>query len=364
MIENSYNNLMLNSHFYTKNELIFFIENELEKTTIDTHNKSLYLFIKEWLNDEEFIEVKTSGSTGKPKIIQIRKKQMVASAKATGTFFKLNKNDKALLCLPCNYIAGKMMVVRAFVLGLNLVTANPSSIDLSSIGEVNFAAMIPYQVKQLLAQKQDLTLIKRLIIGGAAIDNDLYYQLQLIPNFSYATYGMTETVTHVAVKLLNGMAKDSFYKALPNVVFSQDERDCLVIDAPLVASERVVTNDIVRLYDNNQFAWIGRYDNVINSGGIKFSPEEIESKIAKVLHLPFFICGLADEKLGEKMVLIIEKENNINIKKEDIFNKLNEELEKYEIPKKIYFIPQFIYTETGKIKRKESIKNSAILGLK
>ncbi|NIJ46306.1 O-succinylbenzoic acid--CoA ligase [Wenyingzhuangia heitensis] len=307
----------------------------------------LYWFLQEWFSDSETLIVKTSGSTGTPKLVAIKKEFMINSAKATGTFFELGTGIKALCCLSTEYIAGKMMVIRALTLGWELDIIEPISNPLEDAFEVyDFCAMVPMQAK---ASLWDLHLVKKLLIGGGVVSNELQESLQHISSLCYASYGMTETVSHVAVKPLNGFrAELRSYQLLPNITISQDDRDCLVIDAPLLSEEIVITNDIVKVHSATEFEWIGRYDNVINSGGVKLHPEQIEKELSKIITERFFVAGISDEVLGEKLILIVEGDSyNLNL------NNIN--LSKYELPKHIYFTPRFMVTKTNKIQRQKTL---------
>jgi len=316
-----------------------------------TINNSVFSFLSDWFNAEDFVVVQTSGSTGKPKPIPLKKEFMRNSAEATGAFFELKENTTALLCLSTDYIAGKMMLVRALMLGWKLDVVEAISNPLEGIDTIyGFSAMVPMQLQNSL---KDLHKVKKLIVGGGVVSNDLIGEIQNLPTQVFATYGMTETITHIAVKKLNNLisidSNKSNYKTLPDVDLSQDNRNCLIIDAPKVSEERVVTNDVVDLISEREFEWLGRYDNVINSGGVKLHPEKIEEKLSKIISSRFFVIGVPDKVLGEKLVLVIEgKEYNV------ILNEAKN-LTKYEIPKEIYFVDRFIETETKKIQRKKTL---------
>jgi O-succinylbenzoic acid--CoA ligase len=313
---------------------------------------SIGKFIKEWLDNNNFVTVKTSGSTGSPKNISISKNQMINSANATGTFFKLAENTTALLCLPANYIAGKMMLVRAMVLGWDLHIVAPEKDAITQYdNDYDFVAMVPYQVHYSL---KSLNKIKKLVIGGGAISKDLNDQLQQVDTEVFATYGMTETISHIAVRRINGLAKSDYYDALPNVNFSLDERDCLVIEASEVSNNKVVTNDLVKLISASSFQYLGRIDNVVNSGGVKLFPEQIEAKLAKFINRPFIIASEKNEALGEQLILILEEDSSEPIP--DIKTAFSV-LSNYERPKKVYSFSKFPFTETGKIKRSEIINS-------
>jgi O-succinylbenzoic acid--CoA ligase len=291
------------------------------------------------------MDLQTSGSTGKPKFISVKKKWMKNSAQLTGKTFGLKEGDSVLLCIPMKYVAGKMMVVRALELGLDLKVVEPSSSPLKNINDsIDFAAMVPLQLENSL---NELDKVKILIVGGGQVSPQLVEKLQNISTQIYETYGMTETLTHVAIKPLNGPGKSELFQALDGVHFEIDDKGCLVIHAPMLNPESIVTNDIVELVDKSSFRWLGRFDNVINSGGIKIIPEVVEAKLATViLNRRFFIAGVADESLGEKVILVVEGESvNITL----------ESLEKYEKPKDIYFIPKFVETKSGKIHRQTTL---------
>ncbi|CAM1344484.1 AMP-binding protein [Tenacibaculum amylolyticum] len=341
-------NFQLNGiHFSSDKEVLAYCKKE------DT---SLKEFLTDWFDEKEYVIVKTSGSTGTPKPIQLKKEYMKNSTLATGEFFNIKEKTTALLCLSVDYIAGKMMLVRALTLGWHLDIVAPISNPLIKTEKVyDFSAMVPLQLENSL---QDIHRIKKLIVGGGVVSGSLRKQLQDIPTKVYATYGMTETITHIAVKKLNHIDRiPNFYKVLTNVQIYRDDRNCLLIKAPKVSDEMVVTNDIVQLVSDTQFEWLGRYDNVINSGGVKLHPEQIEEKLAQILTNRFFVAGIPDEKLGEKLILIIEDNATSNA-----VEKLNKQisqlttLHKYEIPKEIYFVKQFIETETKKIQRTKTLE--------
>lgn len=305
-------------------------------------------FISEWLDEKAFILVKTSGSTGIPKEIKLQKKHVFNSAEATVNYFNLTENSKALLCLSAEYIAGKMMLVRAMIAGWDLHAVAPDKNPLENLDETfDFAAMVPYQVFHSLA---DLHKVKKLIVGGGAVSVELEQQLQKMETQGFATYGMTETISHVAVRPINGSEKSTVFSALPKVNFSQAENDCLQINAPEISEETVITNDVVELLSPTSFKFLGRIDNVINSGGVKVHPEMVEEKLSLHIKQPFIIASEKDEALGERVIFIVESEKQLQL--ED-FSDAFDSLSGYEKPKKIYSIPQFIYTETGKIKRAE-----------
>lgn len=341
--KNIHNRFKLNGHHINLEEMFYvaycFVK---EGEPFEQHVGN---FLLDWFDEKSYIELSTSGTTGAPKVIKIEKQAMLDSALATGDFFDLNPGDTMLHCLPTNYVAGKMMFVRSFILGLDMKFVEPNSEPLKNIDEeFDFCAMVPLQAKNSL-KKLKAGKIKKLIIGGVKVHKALEQELVKLPMEIYETYGMTETITHIAAKRIGEKA----FTVLPNVSLSTDERQCLVIKAKNISKKEIVTNDIVKLISDKQFIWEGRIDNVINSGGIKLIPEQIEDKLSTLIPRRYFVYGQLDEILGERAVLYIEGEP-LELE-ESIFNVLD----KYEKPKEIVFIPKFKDTATGKIMRKESI---------
>jgi len=286
----------------------------------------------------------TSGTTGLPKLVRLEKQAMIQSALATGDFFGLEPGNKALLCLPTQFIAGKMMLVRSLILGLELDVVVPSTEPLAyNNKQYDFAAMVPLQVQNSLGK---LTNIKKLIIGGAKTDSDLIEKLLPFKTEIYETYGMTETITHIAAKRVG----ESAFTILPNVKIEKDDRGCLVIYVSSISDEPIVTNDLVDLVNENQFVFLGRIDNVINSGGVKLIPEQIEAKLIGRISNRFFVTGVPDTVLGEKLILVIEGE------KYDFSADFFDVLGKFEKPKEIVFVPKFKENENGKLLRKSSLR--------
>ena len=315
-------------------------------------------FLNEWFDGNDFVEVQTSGSTGAPKIIKLKKEQMSSSAMATGNYFELKENTTALLCLSSAYIAGKMMWVRALTLGWHLDIVAVDSCPLEKNDKTyDFTAMVPLQVANSMKQ---LFRIKKIIIGGGVVSEELQEKLQTVPANAFATYGMTETVTHIAVKKLNSFEdkRTNYYELLPFIEIVIDARGCLIIDAPLLSDDKIITNDLVELISETRFQWLGRYDSIVNSGGVKLIPELIEKKIAKVVTEKFFIAAKSDALLGEKVILVVEGKHPLITGKIHIHSFLEgAALGPFEIPKEICFVEEFSMTDTGKIKRSFILEN-------
>ncbi len=353
------------THFDFKLDKLHYSNSELREVAYsyikegEPFEEQIGNFFLDWLKPSTYIEVQTSGSTGTPKTIRLEKEHMINSAMATSKFFKLPEGTTALMCLPANYIAGKMMLVRAMVLGWHIDLVPPSSNPLDQVFKrYDFCAMTPFQLDNSIGR---LHLIQKLIVGGGAVAKKLQQMVQDLDTKVYETYGMTETITHVAAKRLNSNKKKVNrrpFKVLPNITISQDARGCLVIKAPKLSNEVIVTNDVVEILTYKKFLWKGRIDNVINSGGVKLFPEQIERKLDEIIDQRFFITSMPDEALGEKLVLFIESDfSEINLKTLEQEISSLKSLEKYEFPKKIYFVEKFEETPGGKIHREFTSKS-------
>ena len=318
-------------------------------------------FFSEWNNDSDRVLVHTSGSTGKPKPMMVEKKRMLNSARITCDFLGLKPGDTALLCMSLDYIAGKMVVVRSIERHLHLISVSPSGHPLKDINEeITFAAMVPMQVYNTLQvpeERERLTHIRHLIIGGGAIDASLEKELRSLPgNIAiWSTYGMTETLSHIALRRINGAEASEWYQPFDSVKISQADEGCLVIEAPLVCAETLVTNDIVEIesyiynkVEKLRFRIKGRKDNVICSGGIKIQIEEVEALLKPHLEKPFMIAKKKDEKFGEIAVLLSEDKG---IKKVEATIRRLLSDHKYWIPREFLHVDHLPLTETGKPKR-------------
>lgn len=304
-------------------------------------------FLKEWESDQDFILQSTSGSTGSPKTIKIEKEKMIASARMTGDFFNLSKGKKALLCISPSYIGGKMMIVRSLLYEMELYATMISSKPLQNLNEpIDFAAMVPLQVSETIEnQPEKLNLIKHLIIGGAPVSRKLAEALQQFNCNAYSTYGMTETVSHIALKNLGG--QEQAFKGIGNTTF-ETKNGSLVIHSPELEIESLETNDIVKLENEKEFHWLGRSDFTINTAGVKVQPEMIEDKLSLILPKDsFIISSIPDEKLGSKVILIAEEKIKALIDP-SIFV---DYLDRYEIPREEFFVEELVKTASGKVDR-------------
>jgi len=314
--------------------------------------KDILYFMIDWLSGGADMVSTTSGSTGNPKTITINKEFVKKSANTTCDFFDLKKGDVALLCLPVKYIAGKLMVVRAMERHLNLYCVEPSLTPDFEETHIDFAAMTPAQVASLLETEKGLKLLERikiLIIGGDAIPGSLEAKLQALPTQIWHTYGMTETITHIALRSVNGKRPSSAFTSLPGVTVSLAEDESLVIDAPEIGVRSMKTNDIAEINKDGSFFIKGRKDNVLISGGIKIFPEQVERSVATVCKHPFYITGVDDEKLGTKLVMVVEGDKDIDTAQ--LLTEIRKVVDRYRVPKQIVVQPTLKRTGSGKIIR-------------
>ena len=347
MIVNVHKRFKLNSINYNREELINFAYNNIESQ--NSNSLILSEFILEIFNKAAFILCMTSGSTGKPKSLKLEKKSLVNSTYMTRDYFNLTPGKSAISFLPLNFIAGKMMLIRAMVLGLDLHLFNPTS-NPSDFIDKNyfFSAMTPMQATNSINK---LKYINTLILGGGYVSKNLRLKILSEKDKYFETYGMTETATHIAIKKVSKEdGLNNNFSVLNGVTITDNKNNCLVIKAPHICVNKLITNDIVKIISKDEFILLGRIDNVINSGGVKLIPEEIEEKLTHSISKRFIISSVDSELLGSKVVLIIES-NKYKLQ-EDIFQFLS----KFEIPKKIYFINKFIYTKTNKIDRFKTTK--------
>lgn len=325
----------------------------INKLTLSSEfDLKVYQFIRDCLSEEKTMKVQTSGSTGTPKIFEIEKSKMFNSAKMTCDFLGLKENNSALICLPIEYISGKMMVIRTLERKLTLYVSNPSIKPLEQLkNTIDFCAMTPLQVEHSLDK---IHLIRNLIIGGAAVSDTLKAKIKNTLNEKkvqiFETYGMSETLSHIALKSIYPK-EENYFTTLNDVEISKDNRDCLCIYAPKLNSEVLKTNDLVEIKNENQFRYLGRIDNVINSGGAKIFPEELESFVKQFISNELVFIGIDDVKLGQKLVLVIENSNLDNEDKlREVILNLNFD-KKFHKPKEIIFIEKIPRTPNGKVNR-------------
>ena len=318
-------------------------------------------FVSDWQSDSPTLLVHTSGSTGKPKPMLVEKRRMEASARITCGFLGLRAGDTALLCMPLDFIAGKMVVVRSLVWGLQLVAVEPSGHPLKGLTESpTFAAMVPMQVYNSLKVEEERRLlrdIKHLIIGGGAINRDMAEALRGFPNAVWSTYGMTETLSHIALRRLSGAEASEWYEPFDGVGVTTSADGCLVIDAPAVCAQPLVTNDIAEIApDGRRFRIRGRRDNVVCSGGLKLQIEEMEARLQPHLNVPYMISKRPDDKFGEAVVLLAVTDDM-----ESVYEVCRKHMPRYEQPRYFLAVSELPMTPTGKPARAEAMKLCAAM---
>ena len=321
----------------------------------DTWRNAIYHFLVNWFDDSDSIITHTTGSTGIPKDIRLRKTAMFNSARMTNHFFKLNATSTVLLCMPASYIAGKMMLVRALVSGFNLLTVEPSANPFEKLNQlVDFTAITPYQLFHS-AESLKTGLVSKLIVGGSQVTRKLVELVEDFPSEMYETYGMTETCSHIALRRFNGKERSEYFTVLGGVEISQTKRGCLVINAPHLLEYEIQTTDLVEIISENSFRWLGRADSVINSGGVKIYPEQVEKKLEEIIPFSYFITSIPDKLLENKLVLVIESEAFTTEQEMDLKLKIQPLLHKFEFPKQIFYLPAFVYSQNNKLLRKETL---------
>ncbi len=313
--------------------------------------KDYLKFKSDWKNNDS-IQVLTSGSTGEPKKILIPKEKMILSANKTIGFFNFQERINALVCLSLDTIAGKMMLVRALVGKWNFTIVEPTANPLLNIDEnIDFVAFVPLQLERILIESPaKIQRIKTIIVGGAPVSSSLINLLKEKEMTVYQTFGMTETVSHIALRKI-GMQTDAFYKTVDGVEVSDLDGN-LIIHYPEMFDEPMRTNDLVKIISSKEFEWLGRSDFMINSGGVKMNPEKIEQKLAELIPFSFFITGLNDDRLGQKMALVIENNSNFI---PDKF-RFHSVLDKFEIPKVYINVKEFDRTKSGKVNRLKTVQ--------
>ncbi len=311
-----------------------------------SYMKTIFSFLKEWFSSSCYVSVKTSGSTGTPKEFFVEKSKMVNSALMTCQFFGLSDQTNALLCMSAEYIAGKMMLVRAIVSGMNLICIEPNGNPLKNNDErIDFLAIVPMQLYNILQTKtetESLNKIKNVIVGGGKIHSSLLPQIKCLKCNVWATYGMTETLSHIALRKMNGNGASDYFSPLEGVNLSLSAEGTLRIVAPLVCDEPLQTNDVANINADGTFEILGRIDNVVCSGGVKIQIEKVEDLLQSVFDFPFAVTSVADEKFSEALVLLVVTDDD-NLKE-----KMLAVLPKYWMPKHIFQCEEIPLTATGK----------------
>ena len=366
--------LILNGRGYAYRQLTHAFDSVL-RSTLTPYERHTLNFCRQWLTGREHFVTQTSGSTGAPKAISIRRSQMVASAGLTGRALGLRSADRALVCLSTEHIAGIMMLVRCFELNLAATVIEPTKNPLADLPEesvFDFTALVPMQLQEILASTPvsgaGLDRMRAILVGGGPVSESLLEQIRSLRVPVYHTYGMTETVSHIALRRLNGCQASDYFFPLEGVELGLDERGGLTVKSVLTQDKTLATNDRVEFKPDGSFRWLGRLDNVINTGGVKVQAEKVESALAKLLQRyrkgalagrRFFVAPLEHARLGQAVMVIMEGDPiSVDIQ-EDIRARLlrGDGLSKYEAPRYVSFRPSLIETATGKIDRRANLQS-------
>jgi o-succinylbenzoate---CoA ligase len=340
----------INGKFIAAGELPFFCRQHLNKGGLSLWEQKILHFILRFLDPSDSIVQESSGTTGKPKKIDLSKDSMIRSALQTIRKFGLGKDHTALLCLSTDYIAGKMMIVRALISGMDLIWIEPSACPAVPVKRsIDLCAMVPLQVYNLIGKGSSFSGIKNLLIGGSEISPELESKLKTVSSHIYETFGMAETCSHIALRRINSRNATPWFRTMPGIKISADRRSCLVIEAPFLP-DKVVTNDMVDILRNNRFLWKGRIDNLINSGGIKIHPEHLEKRIAEILGHESYVVGIPDNKLGQKLVMVTTHPWS-SVERAAILDALRDQLPSYHIPAEIMVLCSFPRNRSQKIDR-------------
>ncbi|MFW5726816.1 MAG: AMP-binding protein [bacterium] len=334
---------------------------------LTAYGKSTLSFCHDWMQGRKDYEQQTSGSTGKPKVIRLTRTQMQVSAAMTARALRLQAGYRALVCLSTDYIAGKMMLVRAMEVEMQAHVVPPSSQPLTGLEKIDFIALVPLQLSSMLDENvqqnlDKLNSMRAILLGGAPLSLSLEEKIrQHISVPVYHSYGMTETVSHIALRKINGKAAADTYKLLPGIEAKQDKRGCLMVKGAVTEGRWLITNDLIEMISAESFRWLGRADFVINSGGVKLQLDQLERKIEKLLgeqglFFSFLVSGLPDEKLGQKLIMLVEEAPD-NVQDSDSLRRiLKPHLSTYELPREVISVRHFVRTPSGKIDRQATLR--------
>ncbi|MBC6989274.1 AMP-binding protein [Hymenobacter sp. BT491] len=339
-------------------------------TELNGYEAKVLDFCRQWLNGAQEFGLRTSGSTGAPQAIQMRRRQLAASAKRTGDYFDLGPGDRMLVCLNCEFVGGLMMLVRGFELNLQMTIVEPHADPLALVSAkepFDFASFVPLQLRTVLdnGHSARLNTMRAILVGGASVDSSLNKAIQKLKVPVYLTYGMTETASHIALRRLNGPEASPHYRVLPGIHVEQDDRGCLTVRADVTDNQLIITNDRIRLLDAHTFEWLGRADFVINSGGVKVQAEKVEQVLEVALaeidtaNRRSFVIGRPDTRLGEQVTAFIEGKPLSAAQNKHLLALLSERLDRYERPRELVYVPEFRTTASGKLDRLGTVRASA-----
>lgn len=317
----------------------------------------VFRFCSEWNEGKAEFQFHSSGSTGVPKSIVLTRTQLISSAQLTGQWLSLAPRDVALMALPVQYIAGAMVLVRALVLDLDVLLVDPCQNPLEQVQDlsIQLASFVPTQWATILNSNIHVQAIfskaKGVLIGGASLDTNLEKATVALDLPIYHTYGMTETVSHVAYRDLH--EESPYFHCLPGVEIQLNTQGCLMVQGPMTAEQWIETNDLVHMVDEYTFEFVGRADRVINSGGKKIFPDLVENWVRRFYGQKkwkgeILLVGLPDSFYGQKAVLFTTMDLSEE-EKNQLIDFLKEHLASEDCPKAIVFRPRFELLGNGKI---------------
>jgi O-succinylbenzoic acid--CoA ligase len=344
---------------YNRAQLTDLCRRTAADSNVPEWKREIFRFIRLFLEDTAgTIRQRTSGTTGEPGWHELEKRAMITSAERTIRFFDLHPGDRVLLCLPVEYIAGKMMVVRALTGGLDMVLTEPSGRPLEGIkGTFSFTAMVPLQLFESLRYRDDLAALDKLLVGGGELHPSMRAELSgIMKPVVYESFAMTETCSHFALKRISGPSPDPLFLTMEGSGISLDERGCLVVEVNGITKGPVATNDLAEIPEpGNGFRWLGRIDNMINTGGIKVFPEVLEERIGKLLRAPCLVIPRPDRKLGQRLVLLVEWPH-AGAPVDRWRELLGKELAVHEAPKEYFPVRKIPRNESFKADRKAAAR--------
>lgn len=337
-------------------------------TSLNGYEARVLELLRQWLTGAQEFGLRTSGSTGQPQLITLKRRQLAASARRTGDYFDLGPGDRALVCLNCEFIGGKMMLVRGLERDMHLTVVEPHADPFTEVpadAKFDFAAFVPLQLRAVLAAGGAARLdnMRAILVGGASVGPSLLQEIQQLRVPVYLTYGMTETASHMALRRLNGPEASAHYRVLPGLHLGQDERGCLTVRGDVTDDKLVVTNDRIDLLDKHTFDWLGRVDFVINSGGVKVQAEKVEQVLDVALaelgqSRRAFVAGRPDERLGQAITAYVEGAPLATAAEKHLLGLLAARLGKYEVPKAVVYVPAFRATASGKLDRAATLRST------
>ncbi|MCU0417136.1 MAG: AMP-binding protein [Cytophagaceae bacterium] len=327
----------------------------LDNTNLNQYPLAIQLCY-EWYLSNASPTIQTSGSTGYPKTIQLDRKAIAASVQRTARFFNLSAQSTFLVVLPLDKIAGRMQLYRALCLEATVYVNTPSR----SLNDVlslpyDFVSLSTLQIRHLVQDERGIALLsdcRIVLIGGAAPDESTIQRLQVLPHTEvYLSYGMTETLSHIAIQALHPIREPGF-RLLDGVEWRATRHSTMITDRLL--GIEIETTDSLEALSDSYFVYKGRRDRVINSGGVKVHPELIETIVQQWFIEQgwtnlFYVGSLPHPALGEQVVLYIDA---LPVEKNSLLEGIKQRVPPYHAPREV-IVQTIQVSENGKIRYKE-----------